>query len=103
MIITCTAVFSLASALCAVAPSLGVFGLAGSSRVSDSAVCSTTITMVAEYAPRGHRALIVGTLMTAHQAGGILAGFVGLWTTGAGRWRAWPAGSVWSRCSSVSR
>ncbi|MFD5760083.1 MFS transporter, partial [Streptomyces sp. NPDC127044] len=25
--------------------------------------------------------------MTAHQAGGILAGFVGLWTTGAGQWR----------------
>jgi AAHS family benzoate transporter-like MFS transporter len=88
VIITCTAVFSLASALCAVAPSLGVFGLgrfiAG---LGLGGLLPTTITMVAEYAPRGRRALIVGTLMTAHQAGGILAGFVGLWTTGAGQWR----------------
>lgn len=88
MIITCTAVFSLASALCAVAPSLGVFGLgrfiAG---LGLGGLLPTTITMVAEYAPRDRRALIVGTLMTAHQAGGILAGFVGLWTTGAGQWR----------------
>ncbi|MFF4135591.1 MFS transporter [Streptomyces mirabilis] len=88
VIITCTAVFSLASALCAVAPSLGVFGLgrfiAG---LGLGGLLPTTITMVAEYAPRGRRALIVGTLMTAHQAGGILAGFVGLWTTGAGQRR----------------
>jgi AAHS family benzoate transporter-like MFS transporter len=88
VIITCTAVFSLASALCAVAPSLGVFGLGRFiSGLGLGGLLPTTITMVAEYAPRGRRALIVGTLMTAHQAGGILAGFVGLWTTGAGQWR----------------
>ncbi|MGW7046932.1 MFS transporter [Streptomyces avermitilis] len=88
VILSCTAVFSLASALCAVAPGIGVFGLgrfiAG---LGLGGLLPTTITMVAEYAPRGRGALIVGTLMTAHQAGGILSGFVGLWTGGAGGWR----------------
>ncbi|MDX2546009.1 aromatic acid/H+ symport family MFS transporter [Streptomyces sp. WI04-05B] len=88
VIITSTAVFSLASALCALAPSLGVFGLgrfiAG---LGLGGLLPTTITMVAEYAPRGRGALIVGTLMTAHQAGGIMAGFLGLWTSGPDGWR----------------
>ncbi|MFD7713923.1 MFS transporter [Streptomyces sp. NPDC059785] len=88
VIVTCTVVFSLASALCAVAPSLGVFGLgrfiAG---LGLGGLLPTTITMVAEFAPRGRAALVVGTLMTAHQAGGILSGFVGLWTGGANGWR----------------
>jgi AAHS family benzoate transporter-like MFS transporter len=88
VIITCTAVFSLASALCAVSTSVGEFGLgrfiAG---LGLGGLLPTTITMVAEYAPRGRAALIVGTLMTAHQAGGILSGFVGLWTGGNDGWR----------------
>ncbi|WP_371664296.1 MFS transporter [Streptomyces sp. NBC_00280] len=88
VILTCTAVFSLASALCALAPSLGVFGLgrfiAG---LGLGGLLPTTITMVSEYAPRGRGALIVGTLMTAHQAGGIMAGFLGLWTSGPDGWR----------------
>ncbi|WP_329267496.1 MFS transporter [Streptomyces sp. NBC_01451] len=88
VIITCTAVFSLASALCALAPSLGVFGLgrfiAG---LGLGGLLPTTITMVSEYAPRGRGALVVGTLMTAHQAGGIMAGFLGLWTSGPDGWR----------------
>ncbi|MFM9599561.1 MFS transporter [Streptomyces turgidiscabies] len=88
VIITSTAVFSLASAVCALAPTLGVFGLgrfiAG---LGLGGLLPTTITMVAEYAPRGRGALIVGTLMTAHQAGGIMAGFLGLWTSGPDGWR----------------
>lgn len=88
MIITCTAVFSLASVLCAVAPTPGVFGLgrfiAG---LGLGGLLPATITMVAEYAPRGRGALIVGTLMTAHQGGGIMAGFLGLWTSGPDGWR----------------
>ncbi|NEC84414.1 aromatic acid/H+ symport family MFS transporter [Streptomyces sp. SID12501] len=88
VILTCTAVFSLASAVCALAPSLGVFGLgrfiAG---LGLGGLLPTTITMVSEYAPRGRGALIVGTLMTAHQAGGIMAGFLGLWTSGPDGWR----------------
>ncbi|MEV6019010.1 MFS transporter [Streptomyces sp. NPDC051997] len=84
-IIASTAVFSLASAVCASAGSLGVFSLgrflAG---LGLGGLLPSAITMVTEYAPRGHRALIVGSLMTAHQAGGIVAGFVAL---GTGDWR----------------
>ncbi|MEU1086756.1 aromatic acid/H+ symport family MFS transporter [Streptomyces sp. NPDC005576] len=88
LIIVCTAVFSLASALCAVAGSVEVFGLgrfvAG---VGLGGLLPVTITLVSEYAPRGRGAIIVGTLMTAHQAGGIVSGFIGLWTGGENGWR----------------
>ncbi|MFB4423496.1 MFS transporter [Streptomyces sp. QL37] len=84
-IVVSTAVFSLASAVCAVAGSLGVFSLgrflAG---LGLGGLLPSAITLVSEYAPRGRGALIVGSLMTAHQAGGIVAGFVALWT---GDWR----------------
>ncbi|PBC65916.1 MFS transporter [Streptomyces sp. Tue6028] len=84
-IIASTAVFSLASAVCAAAGSLGVFSLgrflAG---LGLGGLLPSAITLVSEYAPRGRGALIVGSLMTAHQAGGIVAGFVALWT---GDWR----------------
>ncbi|MFI6493221.1 MFS transporter [Streptomyces sp. NPDC050564] len=84
-IIVSTAVFSLASAVCASASSLGVFSfgrfLAG---LGLGGLLPSAITLVTEYAPRGRGALIVGSLMTAHQAGGIVAGFVALWT---GDWR----------------
>jgi AAHS family benzoate transporter-like MFS transporter len=84
-IIASTVVFSLASAVCASAAGLGVFSLgrflAG---LGLGGLLPSAITMVTEYAPRGRRALIVGSLMTAHQAGGIVAGFVALWT---GDWR----------------
>ncbi|MEW1564542.1 MFS transporter [Streptomyces sp. NPDC093509] len=84
-IVASTAVFSLASAVCASAAGLGVFSLgrflAG---LGLGGLLPSAITMVTEYAPRGHRALIVGSLMTAHQAGGIVAGFVAL---GTGDWR----------------
>ncbi|WP_406147828.1 MFS transporter [Streptomyces sp. NBC_01012] len=84
-IVVSTAVFSLASAVCAMAGSLGVFSLgrflAG---LGLGGLLPSAITLVSEYAPRGRGALIVGSLMTAHQAGGIVAGFVALWT---GDWR----------------
>ena len=84
-IIVSTAVFSLASAVCASAAALGVFSLgrflAG---LGLGGLLPSAITLVTEYAPRGRGALIVGSLMTAHQAGGIVAGFVAL---GTGDWR----------------
>ncbi|MFJ2293940.1 MFS transporter [Streptomyces sp. NPDC087894] len=84
-IVVSIAVFSLASAVCAVAVTLGVFSLgrflAG---LGLGGLLPSAITLVSEYAPRGRGALIVGSLMTAHQAGGIVAGFVALWT---GDWR----------------
>ncbi|MEV0091990.1 aromatic acid/H+ symport family MFS transporter [Streptomyces sp. NPDC050738] len=80
-ILASTAVFSLASALTAMAGSLGTFSAARFlTGLGLGGLLPSAITMVSEYAPRGKRALIVGSLMTAHQAGGILAGYVALWT-----------------------
>ncbi|WP_326725318.1 MULTISPECIES: MFS transporter [unclassified Streptomyces] len=84
-IIVSTAVFSLASALCASANSLDTFSLgrflAG---LGLGGLLPSAITLVTEYAPRGRGALVVGSLMTAHQTGGIVAAFVAKWT---GDWR----------------
>ncbi|MGW7617474.1 MFS transporter [Streptomyces antimycoticus] len=80
VIIGCTTVFSLASAVCAMAPTLGVFGVARFvAGLGLGGLLPTTITLVAEYAPRGRGNLMIGLLMTAHQAGGILAALLGLW------------------------
>jgi AAHS family benzoate transporter-like MFS transporter len=89
VIIGCTVVFSLASAVCGAAPTLGVFGLgrfiAG---LGLGGLLPTTITLVAEYAPRGRSNLMIGLLMTAHQAGGILAACLGLWVVEPFGWRS---------------
>ncbi|MGW2327637.1 MFS transporter [Streptomyces sp. NPDC001700] len=89
VIIGCTVVFSLASALCAAAPTLEVFGLARFiAGLGLGGLLPTTITLVAEYAPRGRSNLMIGLLMTAHQAGGILAACLGLWVVEPFGWRS---------------
>ncbi|WAP59783.1 aromatic acid/H+ symport family MFS transporter [Streptomyces luomodiensis] len=89
VIIGCTTVFSLASAVCAMAPNLGVFGVARFiAGVGLGGLLPTTITLVAEYAPRGRGNLMIGLLMTAHQAGGILAALLGLWMVEPLGWRS---------------
>ncbi|MGW7514530.1 MFS transporter [Streptomyces sp. NPDC054796] len=89
MILVSTAVFSLASGVCAIAPGVTVFGLgrfiAG---VGLGGLLPTAITMVSEYAPKGRGNLTVGLLMTAHQAGGILSAFLALWIVEPLGWRA---------------
>ncbi|MBO3680774.1 aromatic acid/H+ symport family MFS transporter [Streptomyces sp. NEAU-YJ-81] len=89
VIIGCTTVFSLASAGCAMAPTLGVFGVARFvAGLGLGGLLPTTITLVAEYAPRGRDNLMIGLLMTAHQAGGILAALLGLWLVEPFGWRS---------------
>ncbi|WP_030606776.1 MFS transporter [Streptomyces sclerotialus] len=89
VIIGCTVVFSLASAVCAAAPGVGVFGLARFvAGFGLGGLLPTTITLVAEYAPRGRGNLMIGLLMTAHQAGGILAACLGLWLVEPFGWRS---------------
>ncbi|MGI5466827.1 MFS transporter [Streptomyces sp. CA-132043] len=89
VIIGCTVVFSLASAVCAAAPTIGVFGLARFiAGFGLGGLLPTTITLVAEYAPRGRSNLMIGLLMTAHQAGGILAACLGLWMVEPFGWRS---------------
>lgn len=89
VIIGCTVVFSLASALCAAAPGVGVFGLARFiAGFGLGGLLSTAITLVAEHAPRGRGNLMIGLLMTAYQAGGILAACLGLWMVEPFGWRS---------------
>ena len=73
-IVAGVALFSIASLACAVAPSLEVFAAArGVAGLGLGGLIPTAISMVMEYAPRGRANLMVASLMTAHQAGGILA------------------------------
>ncbi|MDI9979002.1 MFS transporter [Rhodococcus sp. IEGM 1307] len=73
-IVAGVALFSIASLACAVAPSVEVFAAArGVAGLGLGGLIPTAISMVMEYAPRGRANLMVASLMTAHQAGGILA------------------------------
>ncbi|MEU7472442.1 aromatic acid/H+ symport family MFS transporter [Streptomyces sp. NPDC044984] len=89
LMVSCVALFSLASGLCAVANGVAVFGLgrilAG---VGLGGLLPTAISMVSDYAPRGRAALTIGLLMTAHHAGGILSAYVALWIVEPLGWRA---------------
>lgn len=89
LMVSCVALFSLASGLCAIAGSVGVFGfgrtLAG---VGLGGLLPTAISMVSDYAPRGRAAITIGLLMTAHHAGGILSAYVALWVVEPLGWRS---------------
>ncbi|WP_405902083.1 aromatic acid/H+ symport family MFS transporter [Streptomyces sp. NBC_00656] len=89
MIMSCTALFSLASALCAAASTVTVFGLGRTlAGLGLGGLLPTAITMVSDYAPRARGAFVIGTLMTAHHAGGILSAYVALWIVEPLGWRA---------------
>ncbi|WP_235346057.1 MFS transporter [Brevibacterium sp. UCMA 11754] len=88
-IIICTIIFSVASAGCAIAPAAGTFGvfrtIAG---VGLGGLLPTAIAMVSEFASDRRRNLSIGILMTAHQAGGIIAGFLGITVLQTFGWRS---------------
>ncbi|MFI7382489.1 MFS transporter [Streptomyces sp. NPDC049813] len=89
MMVGCVTLFSLASGLCALAPNVAVFGLGRTlAGLGLGGLLPTAITMVSDYAPRGRGALIVGGLMTAHHAGGILSAYVATWVVEPLGWRA---------------
>ncbi|AWT46637.1 MULTISPECIES: MFS transporter [Streptomyces] len=89
LMVACVTVFSLASGLCAIADGVAVFGvgrtLAG---VGLGGLLPTAISMVSDYAPRGRGAIVIGLLMTAHHAGGILSAYVAKWLIDPVGWRA---------------
>ncbi|MFI6562438.1 MFS transporter [Streptomyces sp. NPDC050534] len=89
LMIGCVTLFSLASGICAISGSVAVFGvgrtLAG---VGLGGLLPTAISMVSDYAPRGRGALVIGLLMTAHHAGGILSAYVAKWLVDPVGWRA---------------
>ncbi|MFC8427047.1 MFS transporter [Streptomyces sp. NPDC057253] len=89
LMVACVTLFSLASGLCAVAESVTVFGLGRTlAGVGLGGLLPTAISMVCDYAPRGRAALVIGLLMTAHHAGGILSAYVAKWLVEPVGWRA---------------
>ncbi|WP_328420728.1 MFS transporter [Streptomyces sp. NBC_00443] len=89
LMVACVALFSLASGLCAMAGSVGVFGIGRTlAGIGLGGLLPTAISMVSDYAPRGRGALTIGMLMTAHHAGGILSAYVALWVVEPLGWRA---------------
>lgn len=89
LMVSCVALFSLASGLCAIAESVGVFGLGRTlAGVGLGGLLPTAISMVSDYAPRGRAAITIGLLMTAHHAGGILSAYVALWIVEPLGWRS---------------
>ncbi|MBO4255013.1 MFS transporter [Streptomyces griseorubiginosus] len=85
----CVTLFSLASGICAVSGSVAVFGLGRTlAGVGLGGLLPTAISMVSDYAPRGRGALVIGLLMTAHHAGGILSAYVAKWLVEPVGWRA---------------
>ena len=88
-IIVCTAIFSVASAVCALAPTAAAFGVARTiAGVGLGGLLPTAIAMVSEFASPTRRNLTIGMLMTAHQAGGIVAALLGLWLLPGLGWRS---------------
>ncbi|MER5748409.1 aromatic acid/H+ symport family MFS transporter [Streptomyces sp. NPDC002088] len=89
LMVSSVILFSLASGVCAMADSLTVFGLGRTlAGVGLGGLLPTAISMVSDYAPRGRGAIIIGLLMTAHHAGGILSAYVAKWLVEPVGWRA---------------
>ncbi|MFI9832963.1 MFS transporter [Streptomyces sp. NPDC051913] len=89
LMVVCVTLFSLASGLCAVSGSVEVFGLGRTlAGVGLGGLLPTAISMVSDYAPRGRGAIVIGVLMTAHHAGGILSAYVAKWLIDPVGWRA---------------
>jgi AAHS family benzoate transporter-like MFS transporter len=89
IILSGVALFSLASAACALAPTVEAFGAARfAAGLGLGGLLPTAIAMVMEFAPPKRKAISVGVLMTAHQAGGALAGALALSLVESVGWRA---------------
>lgn len=89
IIITGVTVFSLAAAACATAPTVEFFGAARFvAGIGLGGLLPSAIAMVMEYAPAWRKNLAVTTVMTAHQAGGALAGALGMTLVQSMGWRS---------------
>ena len=81
--------FSIASAVCAAAPTLEIFGLGRFvGGLGLGGLIPTAIAMILEFAPLPRRNLMIATLMTGHNAGGILAATAGIAVVPSFGWRA---------------
>ncbi len=88
-VILCCALFSIASAGCALASTASIFGfwrvVAG---LGLGGLLPTAIAIVSEYSTDSRRNLTIGILMTGHQAGGIIAPLLGLMMIPGWGWRS---------------
>jgi AAHS family benzoate transporter-like MFS transporter len=88
VLVCSVALFSVGSALCAVAGSTGVFGagrfVAGLGLGGLMPLC---LAMVMEFAPPRRAALTTGLLMTSYHAGGMVATVLGLTAAPSAGWR----------------
>lgn len=88
VLVCSVALFSVGSALCAVAGSTGVFGagrfVAGLGLGGLMPLC---LAMVMEFAPPRRAALTTGLLMTSYHAGGMVATVLGLTVAPSAGWR----------------
>ncbi|MFD2363331.1 MULTISPECIES: aromatic acid/H+ symport family MFS transporter [unclassified Arthrobacter] len=88
VLVLCCVLFSVASGVCAIAPDVTTFGSARLvAGLGLGGLLPTAIALVAEFAPAGRRNLLIGVLMTAHQAGGIAASTLGIWLLEDFGWR----------------
>ena len=89
IIITGIVIFSLASAACALAPTVTAFGAARFvAGIGLGGLLPVAIAMVMEFAPPKRKAFSVTLLMTAHQAGGALAGALAMSLVESIGWRS---------------
>lgn len=89
LILTGVAIFSVAAAVSAAAPSVGVFAAARfAAGIGLGGLLPCAIAMVMEYAPAARKNLNVTVLMTAHQAGGALAGTLAMSVVESLGWRS---------------
>lgn len=88
IILASVTLFSLASAACALAPTVSAFGAARFvAGLGLGGLLPTAIAMVMEFAPARRKAFSVTVLMTAHQAGGAIAGALALGLVQSLGWR----------------
>lgn len=82
-------VFTLSAAVCGMAPDVSTFGAARfTAGIGLGVLLPTAISMVMEYAPAARKNIAVTFLMTAHQAGGAIAGAVAMNIVESLGWRS---------------
>lgn len=82
-------IFTVAAAVCGAAPNVEIFGAARFfAGIGLGGLLPTAIALVMEYAPAHRKNLSVTVLMTAHQAGGAIAGAVAMTIVESLGWRS---------------
>ncbi|NYI04471.1 MFS transporter [Allostreptomyces psammosilenae] len=88
MLLWCVTVFSVASGLCAIAPSAEFFGLARLlAGVGLGGLLPSALALVSDFAPRGRGSLAIAVSMTAYHVGAVFATLASLAVLDSWGWR----------------